>query len=481
MKHVALTVVAVAMAAIGGIVLSPSPGRVVQAAGEPCIDSDCGAGGEYHAVTPARILDTRDAKNDVAPAGRKPTAPAGDGVVFDVPIVGRGGLPGFTDGDGDGTDDNVLAVAVNITVVNPSARGHLRVYGAGTGDTGTAVVNFTAGSIVPNSAILRPGDDGELTLKLVTPGGTGRADVVIDLMGWFSTSAYPQSGARLLTAGPARLYDSREAAFGADPLSAREQVKIPIRGADSFTPAITNVVPNSADVVGVLVNISAVNRRARSSNTYLSAVPTRVPNGTTPETASINVAGGQVRSALAVVPVGSDGSIYVYNRAGETDLTVDLMGYLIKNRNPATRAGRVVPLVAPFRAFDTRSDEHFSQPLPPGAAEDWSFEAFVNDVKIGSVSVGPQMGLIGNLTGARLERQYSWVPTSSFLTAYPTPSSGTSKPKTANLTLRDGDVVPNMVLLEYGNAGGDPYQVRFYNRAGFLDYVLDVSAVILDD
>ncbi len=480
-KRAALTVVAVSMAAAVGIAVSPSPDRVVQAAGEPCIDSDCGAGGEYHAVTPARILDSRDANNDVSPRGRKPTAPAGSNVVFDVPIVGQGGLPAFADGDNDGVDDNVLAVAVNITIVNPSARGHLRAFGAGTGDTGTAVVNFTPGAIVPNSAILRPGNGGKLTLKIVTPGGTGRSDVVVDLMGWFSTSSYSQSGARLLTAGPARLFDSREAAFGTNPLSAREQVKIPIRGADSFDPAKTDVVPNSGNVVGVLVNISAVNRRPRSSNTYLSALPTAVRSGTTPTTASINVAAGQVRSALAVVPVGSDGAIYIYNRAGETDLTVDLMGYLIKNQNPSTRAGRVVPLVAPFRAFDTREDEHFSQPLPPGAAEDWSFEAFVNDVKIGSDPVGPQMGLIGNLTGARLERQYSWVPTSSFLTAYPTPASGTQKPKTANLTLRDGDVVPNMVLLEYGSAGGDPYQVRFYNRAGFLDYVLDVSAVILDD
>jgi hypothetical protein len=35
------------------------------------------------------------------------------------------------------------------------------------------------------------------------------------------------------------------------------------------------------------------------------------------------------------------------------------------------------------------------------------------------------------------------------------------------------------VMLSYGSDGTDPYQVRFYNRAGYLDYLLDVTAVIL--
>ena len=39
--------------------------------------------------------------------------------------------------------------------------------------------------------------------------------------------------------------------------------------------------------------------------------------------------------------------------------------------------------------------------------------------------------------------------------------------------------MPNLVLLKYGSDGTDPYQVRFYNRAGYLDYLLDVTAVIL--
>ena len=479
LSRAAVTVATVAAAAVAGIMVSSSPGRVVQAVGEPCIESECGAGGEFHALTPSRLLDTREPTDPLF--GRKITRSLSGESTFELPIVGRGGLPAFVDDDGDGIDDNVLAVALNITVVRPDQQGYLRAFGTGAPEGTTAIVNFKPGLVVPNSAILRPGTDGNLSIRIVSPKADGDTDVVVDLFGWFSTSTYPDSGARLLPAGPARLYDSREPEFGATPLRAFDQVEIPIRGADAFEPAEVDIVPDSADVVGALVNISAVNRLAGSVNTYMSALPEPVPQGQIPETASVNVAGGQVRSALALVPVGPDGSIHVFNRAGQADLTVDLMGYLIDNQDPTTRAGRVVPLVSPFRAFDTREDEHFSQPLPPGAAEDWSFEAFVNDVKIGDDPVGPQLGLLGNLTGARLARQYSWVPVSSFITAYPTPESGVDKPLTANLTLSDGDVVPNMVLLEFGGDDLDPYQIRFYNRAGFLDYVLDVSAVILAD
>ena len=475
--RVAVTVGAVAMAAVAGIALSPSDDRVVQAAGEPCVDTECGAGGEFHTIEPIRVLDTREPSDPLS--GRKSTLPKdNDAGLFELTISGAGDLPAFADGDNDDIDDNVLAVAVNITVVNPTRQGHLRVFGSGATENETALINFKPGAIVPNSAILRPGEDGKLTFRLVTPSGAGQADVVVDLFGWFSTSSYESDdGARLYPAGPARLYDSRQVN---NPLTAFEQVEIPIRGADSIDPVINDVVPNSNDVVGALVNISAVNREAGSSNTFLSALPEAVPSGQVPDTANLNVPGGVVRSALAIVPVGPDGSIYVFNRAGVTHLTVDLMGYLIKNQDPSTRRGRIVPLVSPFRVLDTRQAEHGQQPLPPGNAEEWNFEDFVNDVRIGSDQVGNQLGLMGNLTGAELLRQFPNNPASSFLVGYPSSNSG-DKPQVANLTMTDGDVVPNMAMLQYGETSAGPYRVTFFNRAGYMHYVLDVSAVILDD
>ena len=473
---------AVCAAAAVGVAASPGADRVVQAAGEACIDTECGAGGEYHALTPARIFDSRKpAPLDVAPFGRKAMGPEGnDAILFHVPVVGLGGLPEFTDANFDGEDDNVLAVAVNITIVQPTGPGYVRAFGRDAPEERTALANFTANSVVPNSVILRPGTNGELTMRIVSPN-IGTADLVVDIFGWFSTSTYPTLGARLLPAGPGRLFDSRKAQFGARPVLAGQQVEIPIIGADSYDPQITDIVPDDQNVVGALVNVSAVNRYPNSVNTYLSALPERVKPGETPKTTTVNVAAGSFRSSLAIVPVGPDGNIYVYNLAGQVDIVVDIMGYLIEGVDPSTRAGRVVPLVAPFRALDTRKDEFFGQPLAPGKAEDWSFMDFVNDVRIGSDPVGPQSALIGNLTVARLERQYDWIGVRSYLTAYPRPTDNSAPPSIANLVMEEGEITPNMALLRYGGPAEDPFQVRIYNRDGFAHYVLDVSAVVLAD
>lgn len=472
----AVTTALVTSAAVAAIVVTPAGGRTIEAAGDAF-----GSGGEYHALTPSRVLDTRFRSSDVSPFGRKATNQA-----FEVTVLGKGGLPAPQDADGNGADDNVLAVAVNITVVNPARRGYLRAWGVGAAQGDSSLVNFQAGEVVPNSAVLRPGTGGKLNVLVATPEGAGSADVIIDVFGWFSTSGYVSNGgefgARLVPAGPGRIFDTRETKFGAAPMSGRDERKIQIRGANAISPSVADIVPNDTDVIGVLLNITAVNNVGGSAPTYLALNPGKTPSGGEPATSNLNIQNGKVRSGLAMVPLSSDGAVYLYNRAGNVHAILDVVGYLVKNQDPSTRAGRVVPLVAPFRAFDTREAAFFQQPLPPANAEDWSFEAFVNDVKIGSEPVGKQLGLIGNLTAANVARQYSWAPVASYLTAYPTPKgAGTQAPQVSNLVIAEGEVMPNMALIKYGTNGTDPYQIRFYNRAGYLDYLLDVTAVVLAD
>ncbi len=471
------TAALLAVAAIVGVNLpSDGSGRTVEAAGGVCTGTDCGAGGELHMMTPIRVLDTRRADLDVAPFGAKVTDANTSGAaanVFEVQVTGKGNVPVNSDGDGDGFDDNVLAVAVTITVVSPTGDGYLRAFGAGAPENTVSMINFAPGQVVPNSAILRPGAGGKLSIRLVTPAGRGASHVLVDLFGWVSTSSYdgPSEGARLEPAGPGRLFDSRDSNA---PLGPSGQRTIPIRGASAVTPA----VPNTADVVGALVNIGGINNLPASTTTYLSALPQGVAAGTEPSTSTGNLVRGQIRSTLAIVPVNpADGTITVYNHAGQTHLTVDLMGYLIKNRDPATRRGRIVPLVSPFRALDTRSPDFFAQPLPPANAEDWSFQAFVNDVKVAGEPVGNQIGLIGNIVGAKLSRIYPWAPVSSYMTVYP---SGIEKPLISNFVMNDTEIMPNMALFSFVGSA-KPYEVRVYNRDGYLDYLLDVSAVILGD
>lgn len=476
-SRAALTVAAVAAAVAAAVVVSPGGDRSVQAVGDPL-----GAGGEFHSVEPQRILDSRVPALDVAPLGRKPTNTVSASKPFDLPVVGRGGLPKFVDADKDGFDDNVLAVVVNITVISPTQLGYLRAFPSGADEGNTSVVNFFANATVPNTAIIRPGQGGKMALRLVSPLAAGSAHVAVDISGWFSTSQYSARGSRLMPIAPIRAYDSALPAFGAKTLGPRSQIKVPIWGAADASKPSVPVVPNNPNIKGVVVNVTGVNSFPNSRPTYLSALPGRVPSGTQPSTSTVNLSVGQVRANLAIVPVGPDGSINLFNLDGEVRLVVDVMGYLLDGAAVETRSGRVVPLVAPFRAFDTRQKEFLAQPLGPSRAEDWSFKSFVQDVNINGDPVGSQMGLLGNLTTTNLQRQYAWAPVGSYMTAYPSPTSGDgAPPKISNVNILEGDTVPNLALLMYGGAAADPFQVRFYNRAGYVDYLLDVYAVVLAD
>lgn len=477
--HALGTVVAVAIAAAVGIVASPNGGRTIAA-----VDAGRGAGGEFHSIVPDRILDTRFPDLDVGtPAGRKPTGPPGSAPEVQIPVVGRGGLPAFVDADGDGFDDQVLAVVVNITVIGPERSGYLRAFGTGTPEGDTSVVNFAAGQTVPNSAIIRPGKDGTISLRMVTPDGVGSAHVAVDVSGWFSSSTYPTRGARTVPIAPARIFDSRDAKYGGTPLPGLGQREIPIRGARKMDDDSV-VLDDDPNIVGVILNVTGVNRLPGSARTFVSVIPSAVSARDQVTTSNLNLDRGQLRANLAIVPVPDDGTLTLFNSAGSTHVIVDVVGYLRANDPVETTAGRVIPLVAPFRAFDTRVGEHFAQRLGPGKGEDWSFDAFVADVKIGDQWVGAQQGLFGNLTATGLQPQYTWAPVQTYLTAYPSPfGAAGAPPNVSNVNLGEGVAVPNLTLSSYGETtiDGAPVEngIAVYNSEGYVHYLLDVYAVVL--
>ncbi|MEQ1701316.1 MAG: hypothetical protein ABMA25_14500 [Ilumatobacteraceae bacterium] len=434
------------------------------------------AGGEYHALAPARIFDTRDKPgvtpiNDVAPLGAKPLNPSNP--TFDIQLLGEGGVPVAS--------ADVLAVAVSITVVGPTQNGYLGAYASGSPSV-NSVLNFRTGQTVPNLAIVRPGANGKLTIVL-NGDAAGTADVLIDVFGWWSTSTYTagtvdddtdERGARLelpATGSPGRIVDTRSPS---SPLTAGTQRDVTIRGA-VIKGTATEIVPDSPDVIGVLVNVTAV---SPTSFGYVSVVPETPVSA--PTTSNLNLAPGQTKANLVLVPVGDDGKIHLYNSSGSTHLLVDVMGVLRVGRAESTRAGRVVPLTSPYRVLDTRQAAFGAVPLGPGQAEDWSFANFAASVNVGGISVGNQSALLGNLTNAKLTRQYPNVGvTPSYLTACPGPcpvGSGGS-PTYSNVNTVEYGPVPNLTLVPYGTN----YAVRIFNERGYAHYILDVSAVVLAD
>jgi hypothetical protein len=442
-----------AAAVLAGLVVVPASPVAVT----PVSAAGFGAGGEYHPLTPQRIYDSRAISpvNEPNP-GPKPADPTQP--TFDIQLLGLGGVP---------TDvNNVLAVVVNITVAEPTGEGFLNAYGSGA-EAGTAsILNFDTDQVVPNLSIVRPGANGKLTIKLMSsrPGGT--AQVIVDVFGWFSTSANTDRGARLIPVAPGRLYDSRNA--GNQPLGTAGSVELTIRGA-----TLENGVPIPNDVVGVVLNLTGVNDQPDSTGTYVSVVPELAP-GEKPGTSNVNLVRGQIKPNMVMVPVGADGKIRIYNNSGSTNVVVDVAGYL-QARLDETKIGRIVPLTAPFRVLDTRLPEFGAVALGAGQAEDWSFSSFVSSVKIGTASVGDQMAVIGNLTSASLTPEVAGANIGSFLTVYP---SNESRPNASNLnTVAGTKAIANLAIMKYSPSK----TVRVYNLQGFSHYLYDAAAVILTD
>jgi hypothetical protein len=456
-----MMVAALAVTAVAAVATGTTPPDVAEAQTGP------GAGGEYHPLTPARIFDTRPPGiNDVAPRGKKPATSAG--YDFDVQVTGLGGVPS--------DPSRVLAVVANVTVVEPEAAGWMAVRPSGTPmpDPPSSLVNFTAGRNVPNTAIVGVGADGKITVRL---RATGRAHVIIDVSGWISTSSHETRGARLVPAGPARVLDSRRAG---GVLRSQQTRSLTIRGANSFEPTITSVVPNRPTVSAVMVNIVAINRQPGSRSTYVAATPTPIPAGTLPTVSNVNLPAGIVKTNMAIVPIGPDGRIHFFNFSGDLHLAIDVLGYFEANSDQNS-TGRIVPLDAPFRALDTREAVFGSVPLGSGAVEEWSFSAFADSVEKENANgvledLGPQSALIGNLTATGLQRTYPSTPVSTYLTAYP---GNVGRPLVSNLNLTEGPAVPNMSLVRYGSTANSSNSVKVYNHAGSVHYVLDVYAVVL--
>ncbi len=289
------------------------------------------------------------------------------------------------------------------------------------------------------------------------------------MFGWISTSSNADRGARLIPVSPGRVLDTRNP--GQTSLGQSQSRALPIRG---VTMATGETIPNDPNIVGVVLNLTGVNNLASSIPTYLSVVPDPVPAGTRPSTSNVNLARGQIKPNMVIVPVGADGSVHIYNNSGTTAVVVDVAGYLIDDRPVDSRAGRVVPLTTPYRVFDTREAQWGAVALGPGQAEDWSFADFVGSVNNGGVPVGAQMAVIGNLTSASLTRQYAAVPVSSFLTVYP---SDVGRPEASNLNMVEGAPVPNLAILKYSATT----TVRVFNLAGYNHYLYDASAVVLAD
>jgi hypothetical protein len=128
------------------------------------------APGNYVAITPCRVVDTRPAPDNVGPRA----TPIGPAETYSTAFVGAVGTCNIP--------TNAVAVVLNLAVVNPTAGSYLTVFPAGGSVPLASNLNFVAGQPpVANSATVQIGTDGELSFFNLT----GTVDVIADVSGYY--------------------------------------------------------------------------------------------------------------------------------------------------------------------------------------------------------------------------------------------------------------------------------------------------------
>jgi hypothetical protein len=255
----------------------------------------------------------------------------------------------------------------------------------------------------------------------------GGADVhvVADVYGWTSNAgASLASGEGLLQpVAPYRVLDTRSTvALG--PGESRT-VQVGGTGGAAGVPA--------SGVSAAIVNLTVTRPTASS---YLTVYPGGQP---LPSTSSLNFLAGETRANRAIVPVGPDGTITIYNRAGTSHVVVDVNGWYT-GTGSSPGGARFVGLT-PFRLEDTRQS-----PTGPLVNEARTYRA------AGAAGIpaagGPDAptAVVLNVTAI-----HAATTTGGYFTLYP--ADIPTRPLASDLNFRGSQVVPNLVVVKLAPDG----------------------------
>ena len=210
-------------------------------------------------------------------------------------VTGRGGVPA-----------TAKSVAVNLTAINPAAVGFATVFPCGEPVPLASTLNFTAGSIVPNAAMVKVGAGGAVCVF-----SNVETDLVLDVNGYDAATAV----VRFLD--PTRVLETRPGLRTADHLMeggglrpADSVLELPIGGRVAVPTAIRAVV----------LNITVTEATGAGFVTVYPCSATR------PVASTLNYGVGTTIANLSVATTTTDGKVCIYTQR-PTHLVVDLSGY----------------------------------------------------------------------------------------------------------------------------------------------------------
>lgn len=250
------------------------------------------ADGRFVPLEPARLADTRLAAGTALDSGSdNPWTATTSG--YSVEALGNVGLP---------DDGTVGAVAISLTTLAGDVDGgFVGAHPAVQPWSGTSNVNVTRFDTRANLAVVPMLGGDSIGIEAFQVD-----DVVVDVVGYFTSSSAPAStSGRYQPATAFRLVDTR-VPLGFGRLAADAPASIGVTGADSAGAVVQNVTVTSTSSAGHL-------------STH--------PSPTTPLVSNSNYTGpNQTRAVLALTKLADDGAVR-YTSFVATDLVVDVLGF----------------------------------------------------------------------------------------------------------------------------------------------------------
>jgi len=394
---------------VGGAPSEPVAAAATATGSEDSAESPLStATGAYQALSPSRLLDTR-ATGQTLPANGS----------LNLTVTG-GSVPAAA-----------TAVALNVTVTDTTASSYLSVYPAGQTRPLLSNLNWVAGETVPNLVIVPIGSGGQVTFY----NYQGRADVLVDLEGYFAPEATGTTAGSYVPLTPARITDTRPGSGepnSGDTLGQGTTLDVQVAGAGG--------VPVTG-AGAALLNVTVTGTTASS---YLTVYPQGSPF---PGSSNLNWVAGDTVPNRVVVPVGPSGQIAVFNYQGSADVVIDVDGYFTDGSTTPAAASLYSP-ITPVRVLDTRNTD---QTLGP-------------EVSLTQVMAGVD-GIALNADAVVTNVTVTDTTASSYLTVYP----GGAAPLASDLNWVAGQTVPNLTVATLDAAG----DVSAFNQNGGADVIVD--------
>lgn len=253
-------------------------------------------GSPYVPVAPARYADSRPdgATFDGVRVGFGPVAP---GSTVEVPVAGRGSVPG-----------SASVVVVGLTVTRGRGTGFATVHSCLATVPEASSINFRTGDNRPNELIAALDPDGDIC---VTVFGAS-THVVLDVVGYLG----PAAG--YTTVRPARFADTRPAGTTVD---GRQRATGPVGPGRTLRVQLTGrgTVPTEASTA--VVNLTVVNASGTGFATVHPCL-TAVPNAS-----SINFRAGTTRANELVALLDPAGGVCITVDGAATNVVLDVVGH----------------------------------------------------------------------------------------------------------------------------------------------------------